>query len=45
MGDDFATGTATYGEGEWIRGKYTDDDFRYNDYSYSCDGCGKIVDF
>lgn len=31
--------------GQWIRGKYTDDDLRYNDYSYRCNRCGKIVDF
>lgn len=31
--------------GRWIRGKYTDDDLRYNDYSYRCNRCGKIVDF
>lgn len=31
--------------GKWIRGKYTDDDLRHNDYSYRCNRCGKIVDF
>ena len=31
--------------GHWIMGKYTDDDLRYNDYSYRCNRCGKIVDF
>ena len=31
--------------GKWIRGKYTDDDLRYNDYSYCCNRCGKIVNF
>lgn len=47
MGDDCVIGATTYGysEGKWIRGKYTDDDLRYNDYSYRCNRCGKIVDF
>ena len=47
MGDDFAIDSTTYGysEGEWIKGKCTDDDLRYNDYSYRCNRCGKIVDF
>lgn len=47
MGDDFVIDTTTcrYSEGKWIKGKYTDDDFRYNDYSYRCNRCGKIVDF
>lgn len=31
--------------GKWIKGKYTDDDLRYNDHSYRCNRCGKIVDF
>ncbi len=31
--------------GHWIKGKYKDDDIRYNDSSYKCDKCGKIVDF
>ena len=31
--------------GKWIRGKYADDDLRYNDYSYCCNRCGKIVGF
>lgn len=31
--------------GHWIEGKYKDDDIRYNDSSYKCDKCGKIVDF
>jgi hypothetical protein len=29
----------------WIEGKYRDDDIRYNDSSYKCDKCGRIVDF
>ena len=50
MGEDFVIGSTTYGysgysEGKWIMGKYTDDDLRYNDYSYRCNRCGKIVDF
>ena len=46
MGED-SIDTTTYGysEGTWIAGKYTDDDVRYNDYSYCCNRCGKIVDF
>ena len=28
---------------KWIEGKYTDDDFRYNDTSYKCSDCGCIV--
>ena len=32
-------------EPHWIRGKFTDDDKRYNDYSYKCSKCGRIVDF
>lgn len=48
--DDFIADLAIYGiygysEGKWIRGKYTDDDIRYNDYSYCCNRCGKVVDF
>lgn len=31
--------------GHWIEGKYRDDDIRYNDSSYKCDKCGRIVDF
>ena len=31
--------------GYWIEGKYRDDDIRYNDNSYKCDKCGRIVDF
>ena len=31
--------------GHWIRGKYTEDDIRYNDSSYKCSECGRIVDF
>ena len=46
MGDDFAIdSTYGYSEGRWIKGKYTDDDLRYNDHSYRCNRCGKIVDF
>ena len=46
MGEDFVIdSTYGYSEGEWIKGKYTDDDLRYNDYSYCCPRCGKIVDF
>ncbi len=47
MGEDCVINTTTYGytEGKWIRGKYTVDDLRYNDYSYRCNRCGKIVDF
>lgn len=50
MGDDFVIDSTTYGysgysEGKWIMGKYTDDDLRYNDYSYRCNRCGKVVDF
>lgn len=47
MGDDCVIDTTTYGysEGKWIRGKYTDDDKRYNDYSYKCNRCGRIVDY
>lgn len=50
MGDDFVINSTTYrysgySEGKWIRGKYTDDDIRYNDYSYRCNRCGKVVDF
>ena len=28
----------------WIRGKYTEDDIRYNDSSYKCSECGRVVD-
>lgn len=28
----------------WIRGKYTEDDIRYNDSSYKCSKCGRVVD-
>lgn len=47
MGEDSVIDTTTYGysEGKWIRGKYTDDDLRYNDYSYKCNRCGRIVDY
>ena len=46
MGDDFVIDSAYgYSEGRWIKGKYTDDDLRYNDYSYRWNRCGKIVDF
>lgn len=47
MGEDCVIDVTTYGysEGKWIEGKYTADDFRYNDYSYRCNRCGKIVDF
>ena len=31
--------------GKWIEGKYRDDDIRYNDSSYKCNKCGRIVDF
>ena len=31
-------------EGHWIRGKYTHDDYRYNDSSYKCSECGGISD-
>lgn len=31
--------------GRWIKGKYRDDDIRYNDSSYKCDKCSRIVDF
>lgn len=31
--------------GQWIEGKYRDDDIRYNDSSYKCNKCGRIVDF
>ena len=31
--------------GHWIRGKYSDEDIRYNDYSYKCNKCGKVADF
>ena len=31
--------------GRWIRGSYTDDDKRYNDYSYKCSECGNVVDY
>lgn len=30
---------------KWIVGKYTDDDFRYNDRSYKCSNCGHIETF
>lgn len=29
-------------KGEWIRGKYTDDNIRYNDSSYKCSVCRNI---
>ena len=46
MGEDCVIGSTTgYSEGEWVKGKYTDDDLRYNDYSYRCNRCGKVVDF
>lgn len=47
MGEDCVIDSTTYGysEGKWTRGKYTDDDLRYNDYSYRCNRCGKVVDF
>ena len=47
MGEDSVMLANTYGysERKWIRGKYTDDDMRYNDYSYRCNRCRKIVDF
>lgn len=47
MGEDCVIGATMYGysEGTWIEGKYTNDDLRYNDYSYRCSRCGKIVDF
>jgi len=28
----------------WIRGKYTEDDIRYNDSSYKCSVCSRVVD-
>lgn len=28
--------------GKWIRGKYTDDNIRYNGSSYKCSVCGDI---
>lgn len=31
--------------GHWIKGKYTEDDMRYNDNHYKCNGCGRVVDF
>lgn len=31
--------------GRWIKGKYRYDDIRYNDSSYKCNKCGRIVDF
>lgn len=31
--------------GHWIEGKYSADDIRYNDSSYKCNKCGKVVDF
>ena len=31
--------------GHWIEGKYRNDDIRYNDSSYKCDKCGRIIDF
>lgn len=31
--------------GHWIVGKYTEDDIRYNDRSYKCSECGRVVDF
>ena len=31
--------------GYWIRGKYTEDNIRYNDSSYKCNECGRVVDF
>jgi rubrerythrin len=46
MGEDFVVNPTTgYSEGKWMAGKYTDDDLRYNDHSYCCSRCGKIVDF
>lgn len=46
MGEDCVIdSTYGYSEGKWIEGKYTADDLRYNDSSYRCSRCGKIVDF
>ena len=45
MGDDCVIDTYGHSEGKWIRGKYTDYDLRYNDYSYRCSRCGKVADF
>ena len=28
---------------KWIEGKYTSDDFRYNDTSYKCSECGCVM--
>lgn len=30
---------------KWIKGKFTDDDRRYNDRSYKCSNCGCIMDY
>lgn len=30
---------------KWIEGKYTNDDFRYNDRSYKCSNCGCIMPY
>ena len=32
-------------EPHWIEGKWRDDDIRYNDTSYKCSKCGRVVDF
>ena len=32
-------------EFHWIEGKWRDDDIRYNDTSYKCSECGRVVDF
>lgn len=29
----------------WIKGKFIDDDFRYNDRSYKCSNCGHITNY
>lgn len=29
----------------WIKGRYTEDDLRYNDRSYMCSNCGYISDY
>lgn len=31
--------------GKWIKGRYTDDDIRYNDWSYRCNKCEKHVNY
>lgn len=30
---------------QWIEGKYTNDDFRYNDTSYKCSECGCVMPY